>query len=283
MSSLRTMLILGRAANLPTVWSNCLAGWWLGGGGNVRQLPPLFAGASFLYLGGAFLNDAMDAKFDREYRHARPIPAGLVSLPIVLRWAVAWLVLGLLCLFWLGKFTGILGLALVLCIVLYDALHRVITFSPVFLGLCRFCLYVIAASVSTNGVTGWPLWCGLVLAAYVAGARWLTGREQARKPIRYWPLPLLAIPIFLALLMDMHACLQGALALSAVLALWVARSLRPALWSEERDLESAATGLTAGIVFVDWVAIADAPRPLSVVFLVLFGLTLLGQRLIPER
>ena len=28
-SQLRTLLILGRVSNLPTVWSNCLAGWWL--------------------------------------------------------------------------------------------------------------------------------------------------------------------------------------------------------------------------------------------------------------
>ena len=30
---LRTLLILGRVSNLPTVWSNCLAGWLLDGGG----------------------------------------------------------------------------------------------------------------------------------------------------------------------------------------------------------------------------------------------------------
>ena len=32
-SNLRTLLVLGRASNLPTVWSNCFAGWLLGGGG----------------------------------------------------------------------------------------------------------------------------------------------------------------------------------------------------------------------------------------------------------
>ena len=37
-SKLRTLLILGRVSNLPTVWSDCLAAWWLGGGGNVWTL-----------------------------------------------------------------------------------------------------------------------------------------------------------------------------------------------------------------------------------------------------
>ncbi len=49
---LRTLLILGRVSNLPTVWSNCLAGWWLGGGGNFWKLPFLFFGVSLLDTGG---------------------------------------------------------------------------------------------------------------------------------------------------------------------------------------------------------------------------------------
>ena len=53
---LRTLLILGRVSNLPTVWSNCLAGWLLGGGGSVRRLVLLCLASSCLYIGGMFLN-----------------------------------------------------------------------------------------------------------------------------------------------------------------------------------------------------------------------------------
>ena len=49
---LRTLLILGRTSNLPTVWSNCLAGWILGGEGNLKNLLLLSIGATLLYLGG---------------------------------------------------------------------------------------------------------------------------------------------------------------------------------------------------------------------------------------
>ena len=74
MPRLRTLLILGRVSNLPTVWSNCLAGWWLGGGGNTGKLPFLFAGTTLLYIGGMYLNDAFDVEFDRQHRKERPIP-----------------------------------------------------------------------------------------------------------------------------------------------------------------------------------------------------------------
>src|SRR5271169_3469961 len=79
----RTLLVLGRVSNLPTVWSNCLAGWWLGGGGNLGKLPLLFFGVSALYTGGMFLNDALDVEFDRQRRASRPIPSGRISVDTV--------------------------------------------------------------------------------------------------------------------------------------------------------------------------------------------------------
>ena len=50
-TELRTLLILGRVSNLPTVWLNCLAGWRLGGGGNYWKLPFLLLGLSLLAFG----------------------------------------------------------------------------------------------------------------------------------------------------------------------------------------------------------------------------------------
>src|SRR5437899_1088645 len=65
---IRTLLVLGRISNLPTVWSNCLAAWLLAGGGPWSRFAILGTGASFLYTGGMFLNDAFDVEFDRKYR-----------------------------------------------------------------------------------------------------------------------------------------------------------------------------------------------------------------------
>ena len=68
MASLRTLLVLGRVSNLPTVWTNCLAGWLLGGGGDWTRFAWLCAGATLVYVGGMFLNDAFDAEFDAQGR-----------------------------------------------------------------------------------------------------------------------------------------------------------------------------------------------------------------------
>src|ERR1700733_832512 len=93
LTRLRTLLTLGRISNLPTVWSNCLAGWWLSGGGNVWKLPLLFFGVSALYTGGMFLNDAFDEEFDRQRRPERPIPSGEISARAV--WTFGWALLAI--------------------------------------------------------------------------------------------------------------------------------------------------------------------------------------------
>jgi hypothetical protein len=175
---LRTLLALGRVSHLPTVWSNCLAGWWLGGGGNFAKLPLLFLGVSALYTGGMFLNDAFDADFDRQRRAERPIPSGAISLPAVWRWGLAWLGLGALCLTAVSKTTGVLTLVLLLCIIIYDATHKVVTASPWLMGLCRFWVYVIAGSTGAAGVNGGPIWCGVAVtwrSTKVPGAGFLIG------------------------------------------------------------------------------------------------------------
>jgi hypothetical protein len=66
-----------------------------------------------------------------------------------------------------------------------------------------------------------------------------------------------------------------------VLGLWVLRSLRTYLWAVDRQIGRTVSGLLAGIVFVDWLAVADAPRTLSAIFLALFGLAIFFQRFVP--
>jgi 4-hydroxybenzoate polyprenyltransferase len=77
------LLVLGRVSNLPTVWSNCLAGWVLQGRGSAWRFTVLCFGATCLYIGGMYLNDAFDVEFDRRFRRDRPIPSGAISLEAV--------------------------------------------------------------------------------------------------------------------------------------------------------------------------------------------------------
>lgn len=286
MPSLRTLLLLGRVSNLPTVWSNCLAGWLLGGGDwrtlstDWQPFALLILGSTLLYVGGMFLNDACDANFDRAHRRERPIPSGAISEAAVWRISIGLLAGGILCLALFGSTTALLALALFNCILAYDFLHKRISWSPLLMSACRLLLYLVAASTA-QGVTGATLWSALVLAAYVTGLSYVAKRESTPGAIRFWPCALLALPIPLALLLNDGALQRNTLILSAVFALWTTRSLRGTFWSAERNIGATVSGLLAGIVWVDLLAVCFVPAPLGITFLALFLVALIAQRFVP--
>ena len=87
MTDWQTALRLGRVSNLPTVWTNALAGGVLGATA-ARGTDPWWAALSILlaalalslfYVGGMWLNDAFDAEIDAEERAERPIPSGAIE------------------------------------------------------------------------------------------------------------------------------------------------------------------------------------------------------------
>ena len=280
---LRTLLVLGRVSNLPTVWSNCLAGWWLGGGGNFWKLPFLFLGVSALHGGGMFLNDAFDEEFDRQRRAERPIPSGKISAPLVWFLGFTQLALGIFLLSFCNQTAAVAAVWLAFFIMLYDFAHKIFTASPWVMGACRFCVYVIAGATGMNGVNGWPLFCGAALALYIVGLSYVARRENVREPVSPWPLLLLLAPVLLALAMNSGEFRKAALWISFVLALWLARCLRTTFFGGERNINWLVSNLGAGIVLVDWLAVAPQIRPLTsvTVFLALFGLTKWFQKFIP--
>ena len=282
LQQLRTLFVLGRVSNLPTVWSNCVAGWWLSGGGNFWKLPFLLLGVSALYTGGMFLNDAFDADFDQQRRASRPIPSGKIPLETVWRLGWAWLALGILCLLFLGKMAGALAIILTICILIYNVAHKFITASPWLMGLCRFWVYVIAGTAGANHLNGKSIWCGLALAFYIVGLSYVARRESFRGTIPHWPLIFLAAPVFLAMLMNTGEARKTAMFLSLIVVLWTARCVRTVFWPGEINVGRMVSGLLAGIVFVDWLAVApQCPYWLSALFLILFGATICLQRFIP--
>lgn len=280
-SYLRTLLVLSRASNIPTVWSNCLAGWLLGGGGDWVKFLWLCVGASLLYAGGMFLNDAFDADFDRQHRRQRPIPTSAITEREV--WLSGFLLLsaGAATLFWMGRSTAILTMFLLGCILVYDAIHKVFAFSPVLMAICRFFLYLIAASISINGVTGLAVWSAIALAAYIVGLSYLARKETSRGPLRNWPNYFLFVPILLALLANDLHYQRKAFVLSFLLAVWILLCLRHIVWRPQRNIGIAVSLLLAGIPLVDWLALGGGTLMLSLAFLSLFALALLFQKFIP--
>ena len=55
----------------------------------------------------------------------------------------------------------------------------------------------------------------------------------------------------------------------------------PTFWSAERNVGATVSALLAGIVLVDMLAVVPQPYPQGMIFLLLFGASLLFQRIIP--
>src|ERR1051325_10685853 len=158
MATLRTLLLLGRVSNVPTVWSNCLAGWLLTGGGDWGRFAILCLAATCLYIAGMYLNDAFDAQFDQQHRPERPIPSGAIRVEAVWGWGFAWLGAGLAGGFLFSEDTVIFSLLLGVTILVYDAVHKIFAFSLVLMASCRALLILLAASTGKEGVTGLSIW-----------------------------------------------------------------------------------------------------------------------------
>jgi 4-hydroxybenzoate polyprenyltransferase len=277
---LRTLLVLGRASNLPTVWSNVLAAWILGGGSvDLRLLLPML-GATLAYIGGMYLNDAFDAEFDREFRRERPIPSGAVSEKLVWRAGGAMLALGTLILAAGGWLSAAFSVGLAVSVVLYDWIHKQVTFSPVLMAACRLFLFLAVAAGGPDGVGGTVLWTAIALSGWIVGLSYVARRESRRGPVAWWPLVALALPWVLAALVNDGPWLPRSLAWSVVLGLWTAWCLRHTFGGGPRNIGRTVSGLLAGICLTDLLALVPEPG-LALVFLALFALALLGQRFVP--
>jgi hypothetical protein len=83
----------------------------------------------------------------------------------------------------------------------------------------------------------------------------------------------------LALVMNSAGSRAPAMWLSLVLALWIALRARTIFQAAETNVGHIVSGLFAGIVLVDWLAVAPlCPKWLSLVFVILFVATLVLQR-----
>jgi 4-hydroxybenzoate polyprenyltransferase len=236
---------------------------------------------TFLYLGGMFLNDAFDAGFDRNHRRTRPIPSGVVTEKEVWGWGFGWLALGLAGLAVMGAGTAVLGLLLAGCILFYNAIHKIMVLAPVLMGGCRFLVYLAAASAGVNGVTGECIWKGLALGAYIVGLSSLARKESTPARAQYWPFAFLAAPLLMAGLADDGPDHRAAALCAIFLILWVTWTLLQILGREHPNMGLAVSRLLAGIVLVDWLAVADLSHPGVALFPVWFLLALLLQRFVP--
>ncbi len=258
---------LCRLSWLPTVWSNCLVGYYLSGARPALHLPFLLAGATLLFLGGALLDHAFRTTPAHETAPPEPESDNGFSQPRVWRWGLGLLVLGIFCLAANGLETALLGLLLAGIIIIHHGFHWFHGLGPALLGLCRLCLYLIAGSSAKSGITGETIWCGVAVGLYAAGSRYLISRNAMTGAGRHWPLLLLGAPLFLGLILNAGKYRENALLLSLVLGLWTLRHVRYAIWMTPANPLRASAGLLSGIVLVDWLAVAHAPRDMGFFFI----------------
>src|SRR5258708_832230 len=145
--SLLTLLKLGRVSNLPTVWTNVLAGTLIAGGAwQSGRTGLVLLAMTLFYEGGMYLNDYFDRAIDARDRPERPIPAQEISPGAVAAIGIGLLGGGVALLAALGFAALASGLALAAAVVAYELHHQGHPWSPLGLGLCRALVYVRAAA-----------------------------------------------------------------------------------------------------------------------------------------
>jgi 4-hydroxybenzoate polyprenyltransferase len=274
-------LRLGRVSNLPTVWSNGVAGIILSGGTlfSARGAAVILA-LSLFYTAGMYLNDAFDRDFDRQFKPDRPIPAGRVSAETVFGIGFGMLALGLLLLI-STSWAGVLAAA-ALCgaIVLYDAWHKGNPLSPFLMGLCRTLAYLTAGyAVTGDGSNGLWIASGVTLS-YLIGLTYAAKQESLLRVTSLWPLAFLVAPLVWGVAMARHGDLTIVLGLTAAVAVWTGWSVSLLLRGGPA-IGRAVVSLIAGISLVDALFVGAAGAGAAVAFCILcFLLTAWLQRYI---
>jgi len=285
-----TALKLGRVSNLPTVWTNALAGAVLAGaGGFGAEFAVMLAAFSLFYVGGMFLNDAFDAEIDARERPARPIPAGEIGRGAVFAYGFALMALGVVLLAWIGfafeprtgAWPAVGGLALAGTITFYDAYHKDNPLSPVVMGLCRVLIYVSAGLCYAAAFPAALALGSALMLCYLIGLTYVAKQENLATVENLWPLLFLAAPVAfgawcivqreIVIVLPFWLLFTG----WALVALWFLRR------RSKGDIPRAVVSLIAGISLLDALLIAASGSvSLAVLALAGFGLTLGLQRYI---
>lgn len=285
---LKTLLTLGRTSNLPTVWSNMLAGAVLSGA--EFGIPPLvvlmLCGSAF-YEGGMFLNDAFDADIDARERPGRPIPAGHVGRGTVYALGYGLLGGGLLALVLssflqltrAGVAASAAGIGTCVAVVIYNRWHKGHAWSPLVMGACRAGLYLTAALAVSPRLGNVVLIGAAALWLYIVGLTHIARFETGRVVDRTWVSAFVLAPL-VAAAPALVAERQPLPILCAVLLLvWTLRSMSFALRGGPGQIPRAVVSLIAGVSLVDALFISLLAEPPLVLFaLACFLLTLKWQK-----
>lgn len=279
-------LRLGRISNLPTVWTNVLAGMVLAGAlPDGEVVLAITLAMSLFYGGGMYLNDAFDVAWDAVERPERPIPSRQAAVRSIFLAGFGMLTAGTVILAWMapslagGWRLTASGGGLAAAIVLYDWHHKGNPWSPLLMGLCRALVYVTAAYGVVALLPAKVLAAAFVLTCYVAGLTYAAKFEAGGRVGPPWPLLLLVIPAAYGLGLNYHQPLG--LLFQLGFAGWMLHGVR-LLQRGGKDIPRAVAALIAGISLLDAALIASQGAfALAGLAAAAFALTVGLQRRIP--
>lgn len=206
-----------RISNSPTIVSNVMVGVALAIVAHQEQwstqmYPPalqfgkpllfIIVVLLLLYFAGMVLNDAFDAKRDREIRPERPIPQGVITAKQAWITGLVMVAIATLLAFKIGVATGLSTLALAFTILLYTFLHHFPVAAIPLMAICRGLVYVIAVSAFSLQNQGAILliYCGII-ASYTAILT-LVGTSEHEKQTRYsWVIFMTLLPAVLPIVL----------------------------------------------------------------------------------
>lgn len=281
------LLKLGRVSNLPTVWSNTLAGAVLAGTSVLSfSSISLLLAMSLAYIGGMFLNDAYDTSIDAIERPERPIPSGQINASTVFAMGYGML-LASLCLvaFTASRAHGgvqyatIAAVVLCLCIVLYNRWHKNNPLSPFVMGLCRMLVYISAAYALLPAPAMAVFTGAVVTLCYLIGLTYVAKHENTNGTFAPWPVAFFAIPVGFGLFHSIGSL--PTLLFTLLFCGWLMYSLQFILSESKRRIPKAVVSMIAGISLLDAVYISSTGATgLAIVAVATFALTLYLQRYI---
>ncbi|MGB7180834.1 MAG: UbiA family prenyltransferase [Burkholderiaceae bacterium] len=285
-----TAMQLGRVSNLPTVWTNTIAGAALAGAATFDlKLFFMLLAMSLFYVGGMFLNDAYDADIDATERPERPIPAGTVTRSEVFVIGYKLLAVGVLLLFGVGvgaafqpgtgAWPAVGGIALGAAIIAYNKDHKNNVMSPFVMGLCRVLVYVSAALCIVTAVPA-PVYTIAVLAlCHLIGLTYVAKQENLGSVKNMWPLLFFAVPVIFGFWQAWGDITT--LLLWVVYTGWLAYAIRFLFRRNPGDIPRAVISLIAGISLLDAMMISGAGHAgLAFLAVAAFLVTLALQRFV---
>ena len=274
---LKAVLELCRISNLPTVISNCTAGYLMSANIINWDLALIVIGASLLYSGGMAMNDVVDAKYDIKNKPDRPIASSKLTVGFSAAFTIGLLVSGIFFLV-LSKSSLLWILALVVSIVVYNIIHKKTSSAIYVMGLCRSLLYLVAGYSfgDSSHVLAWAI----VLGLYTAGITLVARGEDSETDASKYGYVLIYLPSCLSVYLILKGdSIDVSVLISSLLFLfWIIYCFRVLKKGGTGRIGKTVSFLIAGMCLIDSMAVSHDSGYAGLCFVFFLPVVILFQR-----